>query len=283
MIDFPFFNFLNFTIDLTDGVQTYKYCNNIAYNECYMRNYDQAKLILIEDTDETFLQPKLDLVDTKESAFKFLSEYKRLETESDVNAFNSVLKCNMSTSLNSFLEKFPKEVSIYFPQVMFLKDDLAEEIFFKIDLAVSQQNEGRIKFPLKINIKKNANLGILISNLIELKYARNLASIYKHLIKPFLNRNAKLFEKESERMRRFLHMNVNDVRGKSFVNTKTSELLPGPHGPEVESLLTSESYYVSHFRKNYKLSRTDKSIREFGLDLNYFACYVRPMIEKAKV
>lgn len=263
-------------------MQTYKYCNSIAYNECFTRNSDQAKLILVEDTDETFLQPKLELVDTKENAFKLLSEHKRLETSSDINAFNAELKCDTQTSLSSFLNKFPKEVSIYFPQVMLLKDELAEEIFMKIELVLAQQNEGgNVKFPLKIKIQKNANFAILINDKLEMIYARNLGNIYKHLIKPYLTQNEKLFEKESERMRRFLYMNVIDVRGKSFVNTKTCEHLPGPHGPD-ESVLTSNSYFVSHFRKTYKLTRTDKSIREFGLDLNYFACYVRPMIEKTK-
>jgi hypothetical protein len=165
---------------------------------------------------------------------------------------------------------------------MLLKDELAEEIFMKVELFLSQKNEGgNVKFPIKIKIQKNANFVILIDDKLELNYARNLANIYKYLIKPYLTRNEKLFEKESERMKRFLYMNVVDVRGKSFVNTKTCEHLPGPHSPD-ESVLTSNSYFVSHFRKAYKLTRTDKSIREFSIDLNYFVCYVRPMIEKTK-
>jgi hypothetical protein len=268
----------------------------MAYNECFVRNAEQAKLILVIDTDETFLQPKLELYENFESksgAFKFFSDSTlRFDTESEVNTFKRELKCDTTPtkSISSFLSsKFPKDVSLYFPQVIMLNDELAEEIFFKIELTLSQQstNNGN-EYPLRVSIRKNANFLIVINDTLELNYARNLAGLYRHLIRPFLSEHAqRLAENESNRMRRFLYVNVGDVRGKSFVSTKMNDHLSNSNGVPIDgddviknSIAYNQGYYVSHFRNSYKLNNVEKSMREFGLDLNYFACYVRPMIEE---
>ena len=270
----------------------------MAYNECFVRNADQAKLILVIDTDEAFLQPKLEHYDNIGGVFKFFSDSTlRLDTETEVNTFRRELKCDTTRetkSIGSFLSsEFPADVSLYFPQVLMLDDELAEEIFFKLELTLSQQSDdgsggGNNEYPLRVGIKKNANFLLVINDTLELNYARNLAGLYRHLIKPFLRENARrLAENESDRMRRFLYVNVGDVRGKSFVSTKTNDHLANANGVPIDgddlvknSIAYNRGYYVSHFRNNYKLNNVEKSMREFGLDLNYFACYVRPMIEE---
>ena len=68
-----------------------------------------------------------------------------------------------------------------------------------------------------------------------MKYAKNLLGLYKHLIKPFLVENAQLLEKESERLTRFLYMDLrNDPElamhvGKSFSNAVHSKVILNPH------------------------------------------------------
>ena len=224
--------------------------------------------------------------------------------------------CDQSKSgqsyLRSYLDKiyseneYPLENSLYLPQVMFLKQDLVDKIFSKIDLLFRSTNKNSIVFPLGIHIYAkhsstqtkgfkfsdsiyDANFTFVISNPRDLKYAESLLSLYTHLIGPFLTANKDKLSDQSERLTRFFYLNgfnqtdVNQNKmgyvGKTFVNAKTSYFMDGPHEPDGPHH-DAQSYYLSHFRNRYELGRAPKSIRLLNLDLNYFVCYAKPLLAK---
>ena len=142
--------------------------------------------------------------------------------------------CDQSKSgqsyLRSYLDKiyseneYPLENSLYMPQVMFLKQDLVDEIFSKIDLLFRSSNTNKIVYPLAIHIYKkhpssqtkgfkfsdskyDANFEFVINNPRDLKYAENLLSLYTHLIGPFLTANKDKLSDQSERLTRFFYLN----------------------------------------------------------------------------
>ena len=108
----------------------------------------------------------------------------------------------------------------------------------------------------------------------------------------------------TEKLTRYFYLDLrNDVEtksyvGKSFVNPVTSELMLNPHVPnhkpgflygrDKKNLFALppnqhkdiSSYYLAHFRDRYKMGNADKSITRFNVDLNYFACYVKPLVEQ---
>ena len=158
--------------------------------------------------------------------------------------------------LRSYLDKiyaennFPVENSLYLPQVMFLKHDLVEEIFYKIDLLLKTiVKQDSYEYPLKMRISKkhvsvktrgfvysdsayDVNFTFVIRNPVELKYATNMLSLYTRLVIPFLEANKEKLSRHSERLTRFFYLNgfnhtdqwhnrIGYV-GKTFVNPKTS-------------------------------------------------------------
>jgi hypothetical protein len=213
--------------------------------------------------------------------------------ESDANQ----LRIFMDGLIDKF--KISRDSSLYFPQVIYLKLDLIEEIF--ISLETNLKNSYKINFPIKIKIEKkheaaeskgfkyasqeyDASFNIVISNEEDLKYAKSLLGLYKHLIQPYLKENKEVFRNISERSTRFLyidllHADTASYVGKTFSNTKTNVFMASAHhsmGP----LENIDSFAIAHFRDRYRLGNSDKSIRRFNLDLNFFACYVKPMIEE---
>jgi hypothetical protein len=90
---------------------------------------------------------------------------------------------------------------------------------------------------------------------------------------------------------------VEGFKGKSFVNPYTSEFMHGPHVPEsydgylygtdrnhLYNLPPYQNpeigqYYIVHFRDVHIMGQTSKLITRFHIDLNYFTCYVKNVIE----
>ena len=228
-------------------------------------------------------------------------------------------KSDLRTFMDGLIDKFKisKESSLYFPQVVYLKFDLIEEIFVRLEAIfnssfiifqnISNGNSSlnRInQFPIRVKILKkhqitktrgftfahpgyDASFDIVIDNEVDLKYARNLLGLYTHLIKPYLKENEEVFRNESERSTRFLyidllHADTAGYVGKTFSNTKTNDFMANAHRPmgPLTGIDSFDLFTIAHFRDRYGLGNSDKSIRRFNLDLNFFACYVKPMIEE---
>jgi len=217
---------------------------------------------------------------------------------------------NETSSLRIFMDglidnlKISKDISMYFPQVIFLKLDLIEEIFMRLDKDLNSLKTRQ--YPIKIKIDKkhqaakskgfkyadrsyDASFNITIDNDDELKYSNNLLGLYTNLIKPFLRENAEILRNESERSTRFLYIDLlhpenGHYQGKSFSNTKTNDFMVNAHRPvgPLTSMDSFGTFTIAHFRDRYRLGKADKSIKRFNLDLNFFACYVKPMIEGIK-
>ena len=203
-----------------------------------------------------------------------------------------------------------KKSSLYFPQVFYLRDHLMEEIFSKLEIGITNSSS----YPIHVKIyqkheknipKYDANFMIIISNQFEMNYARNLLNLYKYLIKPYFEKYKKEFEKHSERLSRLFYMtlkgdtdkDVKTFQGKSFVNPNTSDRMAGPHVPnhydgylygtekkylyDLPPYQNKEiaTYYIAHFRDVHVMGQTSKLITRFNIDLNYFTCFVKPIIE----
>jgi GTPase SAR1 family protein len=247
----------------------------MAYTECIFNNIDKARKIFIGDIDETFIPSKLPKFDTKQQSIETLSKM-NLKNEIEAIDFNknflkqenciNSLKSN-ETFLQSYLNSIyrnsniPNENSIYISSLLYLKDDLTEEIFKQMEFLLAnlstlenlssnasfQVNSSSLatKFPQKIKIFKkhvptqtknfvfydasyDVNCFITMNDEFELKYARSLLSLYKYVLKPFLKENAPYLQYESERLSRFFYMDTFGS-GKSFLNTKSAQFMADPH------------------------------------------------------
>jgi hypothetical protein len=185
-----------------------------------------------------------------------------------------------------------------------------EEIFAKLELSLTNFTQ----YPILVKIfqkheknipKYDANFNVIISNQFEMDYAKHLLNLYKYLVKPYLEKYKNEFSKHSERLSRIFYMTLKedtdrDVRsfmGKSFVNPNTSEFMAGPHIPNYfDGYLYGTDrahlynlppyhnkemgeYYIAHFRDVHIMGQTSKLITRFQIDLNYFTCYVKNVIE----
>jgi hypothetical protein len=233
----------------------------MAYTECLFNNLDKTGHIFVGDIDETFIPSKLSKFDTKKQSIEVLTRL-NLKNENDVenfqkdflseeNCINS-LESNQ-TFLRSYLDGMYKNLSIsekssiFFLQVTFLKEDLSDEIFTQMELAIANYSHNTTKFPIKFRVFKkhvatktksfvfndsayDANFVISINSESELKYAQSLLSIYKFIMRPFLKENSLYLQNESERFKRFLHLDMLGYgAGKSFLNTKITAFMENAH------------------------------------------------------
>ena len=315
----------------------YHYLNDFGINECLLTNKEKAKLIFFPDTDETFIPTKLKNFDYPEQTYKFLSsnttdlhsQEKVILFEKSYLSNNNCMKEKQGESLiknylDNVYQKYQihNDSSLFFPQVFFLTDNLMKEIFYRLeetfnDANISRNDTIRVKIFQKHkqtesrgfkfhSAEWDTDFTLLIQNENEINYAKNLLSLYKHLIEPYLKENEKKLKAESERLSRYFYLDLrNDIEtisyvGKSFVNPVTSELMFNPHVPNhhpgflygrdksnVFAMPPNHhkdisSYYIAHFRDRYKMGKADKSITRIQIDLNYFTCYVKPIIENTR-
>jgi len=235
--------------------------DTMAYTECLFNNIDKTGNIFVGDIDETFIPSKLPKFDTKKESIAVLTKL-NLKNENDVKQFKkdflSPENCvdsleSNQTFLRSYLDGMYKNLSIsekssvFFLQVTFLKEDLSDEIFTKMELAIANVSSNSTKFPIKFRVFKkhvptktksfvfndsayDANFVISINSESELKYAQSLLSIYKFIMRPFLNENSLYLRNESERFKRFLHLDMLGYgAGKSFLNTKSTSYMDSAH------------------------------------------------------
>ena len=134
---------------------------SMIMHECIYSYRDQANFLLMIDKDETFIPVKLKKLENDHSIFRIFQE-RDLNNEQEVKKFaNEYLNYENCESESGFLRKFvdglyqekriPLNYSIYFPQVLFIKQDLISEIFFQFeDLFDFNLDLKKIKFPLKV-------------------------------------------------------------------------------------------------------------------------------------
>ena len=213
--------------------------------------------------------------------------------------------------------KIHEDSSLFLPQVLFLTNRLMKEFFSRLELALNSTNSIDYPIRVKIyqkHIKSesrgfkfhstewDSNFSVIISTRVELNYAQNLLGLYRHLIEPFLKTHNVKLKSESERLSRYFYYDLRNDKfnkgyvGKSFVNPKTSPTMMGPHvpnhdegflyGTDKKDLYKRQPhhhkdlayYYIAHFRDRYYLGAYAFPITQFHIDLNYFACYVRPLL-----
>jgi hypothetical protein len=140
-------------------------------NECFYRYSDRAKLILVQDNDETFIPPKLiNNFETSQRVVGFLSKNRYFKDKKSMKKFQeSYLSNSFCESkpnyLSSYLEnmyvknKLEEDHSIYFPQVVFGKPDLIDLIFDRIGAinVTLNENSNITSYPIKVKIKQNYN------------------------------------------------------------------------------------------------------------------------------
>jgi hypothetical protein len=244
-----------------NNIQYIMHMDAMPFTECLFNNIDKTQNIFVGDIDKTFIPSKLPKFDTKKESIEVLTRL-NLKNENDVKQFKkdflSPENCvdsleSNQTFLRSYLDGMYKNLSIsekssvFFLQVTFLKEDLSDEIFTKMELAIANVSSNSTKFPIKFSVFKkhiptktksfvfndsayDANFVISINSESELKYAQSLLSIYKFIMRPFLNENSLYLRNESERFKRFLHLDMLGYgAGKSFLNTKSTSYMDSAH------------------------------------------------------
>jgi hypothetical protein len=227
--------------------------DTMSYTECIHNNIDKANLIFVGDIDETFIPSRLSTFDTKQKSIEFLSSL-NLKNEIEVLKFKREFlneeQCLKTNKIRSYMDdiyrnsNISNELSVYFLQVTFLRDDLSEEIFSQLDSILINSTRN---YPIKFKVFKkhvptktknfvfadssyDANFMISINDEFQFKYAQSLLNVYKFVIKPFLKENEYHLKKESERLSRFLHMDMLGYgAGKTFLNTKTAQFMQNAH------------------------------------------------------
>ena len=307
--------------------------NDIAVQECLLHSHDQDSLVFVPDTDETFIPTKLQNFDYPHETFRFLtSSNAKLKSREQVARFESEYlssdKCAQPNNSESFIKSYLKRVyqkynistesSLYLPQVLFLTNNITHHILSTVETTLLGLNKS-VHYPIVVKVFQehtrvqtkgftfhsadfDVNFDIVINSDVHLAYAQNLINLNKYLIQPYLESNRMKLEKASERWTRFFYMDLkNDTDenimyyvGNSFVNTKTSEFMHGPHVPKGPLYGTDwnhlfqrpsyhhqeiASYHISHFRDRYKMGKSAKPITRFHIDLNYFACYVKHLLD----
>ena len=116
---------------------------NMAMNECLFGYSNRAHLLLVIDNDETFIAPKLAQFANEHRIYEYLSDAD-MSTKKSVSLFGSQYltneKCRQAPNLRLYLEKLyaennvAQDDSLYLPQVLFLKEDLVEEIFVQLEI-----------------------------------------------------------------------------------------------------------------------------------------------------
>lgn len=280
-----------------------------------MANIDKYKYISVMDNDETVVPPKLNPINGHSDLLQELKRNKLSSTDK-INKFNSNLNCERfsnknKSSIESFLDFVSqtnspdKKVSYNFDQVYFIKMDMIQHFFDKLDKILENNS---IVFPLNININNLNDVDPNVYGAVDkqgleafdytfaiqddndLTHATNLLNINKFLLRPYLEANKWIINKTCERFDRFFVMSdfssgSYKTMGKSIHNTQTT-LTFTLHAP-YNSAFIKVPYqygYLSHFRGYFHLNKSKKPgpITNIFIDLSYFNCYFKAIVEDFK-
>lgn len=280
--------------------------DSMAINECLYHYSNKAKLILVQDNDETFIPPRLNWnFEYDFQVVNYLARNKFSQSNKGYNSIKNLLDYNKSCTggsnhLSDYVGKIyaaefiPNDYSIYFRQVLYAKPSIISIIFEQLDTIDKNLDSIYDGYPIRVKIeqehtdpepnfmddKYRTEFTFLIESFEDYTYAMNMLFLYRELISPFLRDNEKKLSRISL-FRRFYFFNGSlkpeSYLGKSMVNPDRT-VYSSPHYPN-DNYVDARFNYLSHFRNRHVLSKDEVSIRTLNIDFNYFICYFKPVFE----
>ena len=278
--------------------------NIIVLGECYLNNIDKYEYIGVFDNDETVL-PKLSNQFTSISkSIKLIKSYKNENFKQSPNLMSDE-KCNRFNQSTHYIYTFLKDIekrqqmngrSFYFKQGYLISFKMSLHILDQISDYLKKYSFNGTR--LLINVTHNEGspsqfkfnkLMLTIADKEEYDYSMGLVNIVNLVIKPFLEEKKEIIHKYADRFARFfIYLNNRDSLGKTIHSTR-STLDFSVHQPisylkneKIEySEIANENGYLSHFRKTFLKNFETMSVNDLHLDLNYFYCYFKPILESS--
>ena len=289
--------------------------NILVLSQCYLDNVDKYEYVGIFDNDETVL-PKLSNHFSKVSqSIELIKSYHK---ENHTNFADYILndKCNsLDTSLTkminqknnqiySYLKNVEKtqqinETSMYFKQAYFVSFQFVANVFDQIsNYFASNLLKNGHKHSITViheesigqNESKLVNFTIEIANKKEYDYTTSLISIFNSIIRVYVDDNKDIIHKYADRYLRLFLLFSESSLAKTIHNTRSTFEFT-VHQPyaylnkenNFYSHIDYDNGYLHHFRRTYSFNLKKLSISKFYLDLNYFNCYFKPIIESFKI
>ena len=288
--------------------------NILSLAQCYLDNIDRYEFVGVFDPDEVVLAPR-------SNHFRSITQMRDVLsalTPEGLAAFNaSIFEDTCSRSFNSgspsnhygLMGSYLKDLyrdgtrnsdsSLYFKQGYYLRSRFVDKIFKSLeDFLATTNGQTRLdssKMVLVPNEDKfdlDSDFHIQIGS-DDLVYVRNLLLIHKNIVRPYLDANAGLIRDYGDRYGRPYVLVGNDRSlGKTVHNTNSTLAftlhLPFAYQddkdmPRENLAVMYHEGYLSHFRNSYQFGFRILNVTRIRLDLNYFSCYFRPIINIMKL
>lgn len=303
-------NFLsNRNSEFLNSLKEIKYNNVFSYastdiinvqvtNECYMRHAHSVKYVALLDNDETII-PRVS------PQYFTIEDFNRFVTEKNFDQYDQVatelnkITCDRYDSQGEQMQAYLDELAaiyqyrnfkaMFFQQAFYFKKEMIMDLFEMLEQKLNKLKKSK---NILINLQKlnpnspykSFNLTFRIENDQEMTYAKNLIKCFKNFIQPFIEKNYQKFSNMSENFQRFFALI--SFSDNQFLMGKTIHASNHSHPLCVHTLcgrrdkLISYNYgHLSHFRGSFKFKKhLILSIRQLVFDLNYFKCFVEPLL-----
>jgi hypothetical protein len=270
---------------------------NIMFtNECYLKYAHNYKYITVVDNDETII-PRLLEASTKADNFKLVSELE-LDDYDKIDGYLNSFKCTRyKNESRDYLEAYISDMersqnlknsqTFYFQQGYYLKNELMNYVLVFIEdyLNKNKFNQSEIEIVIPAtNISDKFYFKINGSD--ELNYAKKLCKLNRVYVQPYIKKHKSLFEKVSENFKRYYVLITG--HDNQFAMGKTVHKTTSFRNICVHTMCGRRDKYIdvndghlSHFRGSFRFKDSIKfGIRQLIFDLNYFNCYMKPILDK---
>lgn len=267
-------------------------------NECYMRHADTVKYVALLDNDETIIPRVSPQYFTIEDFSRFITE-KNFDQYDQVASELKKITCDRYNSQGEQMQTYLDELAhiykyknfkaMFFQQAFYFKREMVKDLFEMLEQKLAEIKASK---NIMINLQKldpnspykSFNLTFKIENDQEKTYAKNLIKCFKNYIQPFIEKNYQKFSNLSENYQRFFALI--SFTDNQFLMGKTIHATNHSHPLCIHTLcgrrdkLISYNYgHLSHFRGSFKFKKQMVlSIRQLVFDLNYFKCFVEPLL-----
>lgn len=268
--------------------------NSMFTNECYLKYAHKYKYITVVDNDETII-PRLLEANTKEDNFRMVSDLE-LNDYDEIDGYLNSFKCNRyRNESRDYLEayvnelertyKFKNSQTYYFQQGYYLKNELMSYLLDSIERYLNKTEANQTEYEIIIPTTNiSSTFYFRINGSDELKYARNLCKLNRVYVQPYLEKNKNLFENVSDNFRRFFALI--SAKDNQFNMGKTVHKTTSLRSICVHTMcgrrdkrIDMNHGHLSHFRGSFRFKEGIKfSIRQLVFDLNYFNCYMKPIL-----
>ena len=264
----------------------------LIFNECYLDYINSYKTVLVVDQDEAILPRNDKQLSWLSNDLRYLEHFDNDQCYSNddrkelINYYDDLIYYSKSKKYSNFHFKMAFYLSNKFTGSIFkrLNEFYSTNKVFKLPQSVLVKDEEQSSYE-----SRDVIYNYTIDNIDQFNYGFNLTKFYMKRLKPFLENNMKIIKENVHETYSRMFFLVNEETeshfGKTLHNTMNTLYLWHHHPLETFSdvphrKVPFEYGHLSHFRKRYALNVYSSSIYTIKFDLNYFACYLRPILNK---